>query len=128
MRGLDLQDIYLKYGRPDRVISISEIKYADKYYPIKKYAVDLSEMTDSNKQKYVTANKKWNLQLTGLYRHFSEQKAIHTEVLSQDFCLLITIKDPSGTLNVYDETIQKLDAYNFWHNSINLYSQIKVTN
>jgi len=104
------------------------IKYADKYYPIKKYAVDLSEMSDSNKQKYITANKKWNLKLTGLYRSFSEQQAINTEVLSQDFCLLITIKDPSGTLNVYDETIQKLDLNNFWHSSINLHSQIKVSN
>jgi hypothetical protein len=104
------------------------IKYADKYYPIKKYAVDLSEMSDSNKQKYTTANKKWNLQLTGLYRSFSEQQAIHKEVLSQDFCLLITIKDPSGTLNVYDETIQKLDSNSFWHRSINLHSQIKITN
>jgi hypothetical protein len=104
------------------------IKYADKYYPVKKYAVDLSEMTDTNKQKYVTGDKKWYLMLDGLYRSFSEQQAVHSSRLSQDFCLLITIKDPTGNLNVYDETIQRLDANNFWHSSVNLYNQIKIEN
>lgn len=104
------------------------IEYADKYYPIKKYAVDLSEMTETNKRKYATADKKWYLKLSGLYRHFSEQQAAHSRQLSQDFCLLITIKDPTETLNVYNETIQKLEANNFWHSSINLYSQVKINN
>jgi hypothetical protein len=104
------------------------IQYADKYYPVKKYAIDLSEMTDTNKQKYITSNKKWYLKLSGLYRSFSEQQSIHSEKLSQDFCLLITIKDPTETQNVYNETIQKLDALQFWHSSINLYSQVKINN
>jgi hypothetical protein len=104
------------------------IQYADKYYPVKKYAVDLSEMTDTNKEKYVTANKKWNLKISGLYRGFSEQQVAHTGELSQDFCLLITIRDPTRTLSVYDETIQRLDLYNFWHSSINLHSQVKIKN
>jgi len=104
------------------------IEYADKYYPVKKYAVDLSEMTDANKRNFITANKKWYLKLSGLYRNFSEQQALHSTQLSQDFCLLITIKDPTETQNVYNETIQKLEANNFWHNSINLHSQVKVHN
>jgi hypothetical protein len=103
------------------------IEYADKYYPVKKYAVDLSELTNVNRQ-YISANKKWYLMLKGLYRSFSEQKAAHLGKLQQEFCLLITIKDPSGTLNVYDETIQKLEAFNFWHNSISLSSRVSVRN
>jgi hypothetical protein len=103
------------------------IEYADKYYPVKKYAVDLSEMTDANR-RYITANKKWYLMLKGLYRSFSEQKAAHLGKLQQDFCLLVTIKDPAGTLHVYDETIQKLETFNFWHNSISLSSRISVRN
>jgi len=102
------------------------IEYADKYYPVKKYAVDLSEMTDTNKRNYATANKKWYLKLSGLYRNFSEQQALHSKQLSQDFCLIITIKDPTETLRVYDETMKKLDAYHFWHSSINLHSQVKI--
>jgi hypothetical protein len=103
------------------------IEYADKYYPVKKYAVDLSELTTANR-RYITRNKHWYLMLTGLYRSFSEQKAVHLEKLRQDFCLLVTIKDPSGELNVYDEAVQQMDAFNFWHNSINLSSQVSVRN
>ena len=33
------------------------IQYGDKYYPVKKYAVDTSELTDGNKLKYTTADK-----------------------------------------------------------------------
>jgi len=101
------------------------IEFADKYYPVKKYTVDLSEMTEANKQ-YIKANMNWYLKLEGLYRSFSEQKAVHIGKPHQEFCLLITIKDPSGTLNVYNETIQKLDALQFWHSNINLSSQISV--
>jgi hypothetical protein len=103
------------------------IEFADKYYPVKKFAIDLSELTEANKQ-YITANKNWYLKLEGLYRSFSEQKEIHIGKLHQEFCLLITIRDPTETLNVYNETIQKLDAFQFWHNNINLSSKIYLRN
>lgn len=35
------------------------IQYADKYYPVKKYAVDLAELSDANKLNYATADKQW---------------------------------------------------------------------
>jgi len=103
------------------------IEFADKYYPVKKYAVDLSELTEANK-RYITENKNWYLKLTGLYRSFTEQKAMHIGKPQQDFCLLVTIKDPSGKQDVYNKTIQKLDAFQFWHSSINLASQVTVRN
>jgi hypothetical protein len=103
------------------------IEFADKFYPVKKYAVDLSEMTEASKQ-HISENKNWYLKLEGLYRSFSEQKAVHIGKLHQEFCLFITIKDPTETLNVYTETIQKLDAFHFWHSNINLSSQIYVRN
>ncbi|MDR0506387.1 MAG: S8 family peptidase [Dysgonamonadaceae bacterium] len=106
------------FSRRERLL----IEYADKYYPVKKYAVDLSEMTNANKLHYITAEKRWYLKLEGLYRSFSEQKAEHLRKLQQEFCLLIIIKDPTGAFNVYDETIQKLDTFNFWHSSISLSS------
>jgi hypothetical protein len=102
------------------------IEYAGKYYPVKKYAVDLSEMTDRNSEKYITANKMWYLRLEGLYRNFSEQQAAHLSRLRQEFCLIVTIRDVTRTLNVYDEAVQKLDVFNFWHNAINLSSHINL--
>ena len=101
------------------------IQYADKYYPIKKYAVDLSEMTEANKT-HITENKNWVLKITGLYRRFTEQIATQIGKPQQEFCLIITIRDPSGKNNVYTETIQKLDAHQFWHNSINISNRIMI--
>lgn len=103
------------------------IQYGDKYYPVKKYAVDLSEMTDGNRLKYTTKDKKWYLFLRGLFRDHIETKAQLEEVnLSQDFCLIVTIKDPTGTKPVYDQVSQKLDEYNFWHNNIKLSNEITL--
>ena len=51
------------------------VQYGDKYYPVKKYAVDFSEVTEGNRIKYLSVGKKWFLTLDGVYRYFSEQKA-----------------------------------------------------
>ena len=103
------------------------IQYGDKYYPCKKYAVDLSEMTDGNQRKYLTKDKRWFLSLRALFRHHIELRASQEEVdLTQEFCLIITIRDPSGTKPVYDQVIQKLDEYNFWHSSIELRSEVRL--
>ena len=37
------------------------IQYADKYYPVKKYAVDLSDLTEKKKIEYLSPDKKWFL-------------------------------------------------------------------
>ncbi len=46
------------------------IQYGDTYYPVKKFAVDLSEMTDSNQMKYLTKDKMWFLYLKGLFNAY----------------------------------------------------------
>lgn len=103
------------------------IQYGDKYYPVKKYAVDTSELTDGNKLKYTTSNKKWYLTIENTYRSSVEDRAIiENRELSQEFCLIITIKDPTNTCNVYNGVTQKLDEYNFWHNNIKISENINV--
>lgn len=104
------------------------IQYGDKYYPVKKYAVDLSELTDANKQNYLTQDKNWYLYVRGLYRDHIERKALEESVqLSQELCLILTIRDPSGKANVYDEVTQKLDEYNFWHSNIKVSSDVNIS-
>ena len=102
------------------------IQYGDKYYPVKKYEVDTSELTEGNK-KYITADKKWYLTIDNTYRSSIEDKAaIENRELSQEFCLIITIKDPTNTCNVYNGITQKLNEYNFWHNNIKISDNIKI--
>ncbi|QNO13317.1 S8 family peptidase [Alkalicella caledoniensis] len=105
------------------------IKYGDKYYPVKKYAVNLSEMTDGNQKKFLTKDKNWYLYIRGLYRDHIEVKSQQEgSVPSQEFCLMVTIKDPTGTKPVYNEANQKLNEYNFWHNSIKLQTDVTIRN
>lgn len=104
------------------------IKYQDKYYPVKKYAVDLSELTESNRMKYAKADRLWYLSLSGLFRDHTEQRARQErELPNQNYCLIITIRDPEYKANVYDDVTQGLDAYNFWHSNIKVTSDISVS-
>ncbi len=103
------------------------IQYADKYYPVKKYAIDLAELSEANKQHYTTADKLWYLYVGGLFREHTEQLARQSRTIpAQDFCLIITIRDPERKANVYDDITQGLDEYNFWHSNIKISSEISV--
>lgn len=105
------------------------IQYKDKFYPVKKYAVDLSDMTPANQTKYLTKDKKWYLILESLFRDHTETKAkLEDKDISQEFCLIVTIKDPTGTKPVYDQASQKLDEYNFWHSNIKIKTDISIQN
>lgn len=80
------------------------MKYGRKFHPVKKYAIDLSDMTPSNKKKYLSKNRKWYLKISGLFRNFIEQDArTRNYQLSQEYCLFLTIRDPQEKAPVYDE-------------------------
>ena len=90
---------------------------------MKKYAIDLSELSEANKQNFATADKLWYLYLVGLYREHTEQRAkLERTIPSQDFCLILTIRDPEREANVFDDYIQRIDEYNFWHSNIKISS------
>jgi len=101
------------------------IRYGQKYYPVKKYAVDLEEMTKGNRTKYLRKDRKWYLKVTGLFRDEVEREAARTgEILQQDFCIMITIRDPEGTVPVYNEVTQQLHAENFVNAGIRLRNEV----
>lgn len=103
------------------------IQYGDKYYPNKKYAVDLGELTPRYKDKCLKAPKKWFLKVEGVYRSFIEKQAIlKDEELSQPFCAMITIRDPLMKQPVYTNVTQLLNQHNFVHSNIKLRHDIRV--
>lgn len=104
-----------------------QIQYNDKYYPVKKYAIDLSELTDKKRLDYLTMDKKWFLFLQGVYRsHIEKIAQLESFQLSQEFCLILTIRDPLQKEKVYDEVSQKLDEYNFWHSNIKVSTDVNI--
>lgn len=103
------------------------VKYGKKFHPVKKYAVDLADMTPSNRTRFLRCERKWYLKIEGLFRDFIEQDAIvRNYQLSQEYCLLLTIKDPNGMSPVYDKVSQQLDSKNFLHHQIELRNIISV--
>lgn len=102
------------------------LNYGKKYQPIKKWHINLSEITPANKDKYLKAPKKWGLRLSGLFRDFSiTRAALGDRTLYQDFSLVITIKDPNGEKQVYNEVTQLLNNRNFIHNDIKLRDNVR---
>jgi hypothetical protein len=103
------------------------VQYGKKYYPCKKYAVDLSELTQTNKEKHIRAPRKWFLKVEGLYRAFVEELAeIERMDLCQEYCVIISIRDPQKKVRVYDEVTQQLSANNFIHRNISVAQRVNV--
>lgn len=115
--------VHQRFGLTEKML----VQYGDKFYPNKKYAVDLSELTNGNKDKYTTAPKQWFLKVTGLYRDYIEKKAeTNRSDLSQEFCLVITIRDPFKKMFIYDEVSSLLKVNNFIHRNIRLRQFIPI--
>lgn len=116
------KDIESEYAR-ERVL----LNYGKKYQPIKKYSVNLNEMTPSNKEHNLDSNRKWYTKIIGVYRDFAETSAIQDgEILNQDFTLIITIKDSKRQHNIYDEVTQLLETRNFLHSNIKLREDVRI--
>lgn len=103
------------------------VKYGKKFHPVKKYAVDLADMTPAEREKWLPSGRKWFLKIEGLFRDFIERDAAKKDYqLSQEFCLVLTIRDPIEQVNVYDEVTQLLNQENFIHHNIRVRNDIHI--
>ena len=103
------------------------VKYGKKFHPVKKYAVDLAEMKPAPRDKYLMADRKWYLKIEGLYRDFIERDALKRDYqLSQEYCMVLTIRDPLGIAPVYDEVNQQLTIENFAHHDIKVRNIVRI--
>ena len=48
--------------------------------------------------------------------------------LSQEYCMILTIRDPEHTTPVYDEVTQQLTNRNFIHHDVRVRNVVHVTN
>ncbi|MBC1466006.1 S8 family serine peptidase [Listeria welshimeri] len=104
------------------------IQYGDKYYPVKKFSADLSELKPKIFNNALSSNRNWYLYLEGQYRDFIIKKAKKSkEILSMDYCAIITISDPDRKTNVFGGTLQELSANNFSYNSMEVTNEITIS-
>ena len=105
--------------RTERILK----SYHQNFLPIKKWVVNLEEMTDGNKRKFLEIPKLWYLKIDGLFRDHIEKI---TDQLNNEFCLVITIRDTKNDNKIYEEIEQELDARNFAQNNISLKSNVTL--
>ena len=102
------------------------LRLGQKFHPVKKYAIDLDDMTDANKKKYLAGNRQRYMKVEALFRDAVEREARLTgEILKQGFCILLTVRDPSGKAPVYTEITQQLQEKNFVYSNITLRNEIR---
>lgn len=103
------------------------VTYEKKFQPVKKWHVNLEEFTPSNKNKILKSPKHWYLKIEGLFRQFTEEKyKLADEIPTQDFCLLITIKDNRKKNNVYADISNQLNEKNFINGDIHLRQETRI--
>lgn len=95
------------------------IEYGDKYYPVKKFAADLGELKNSLQISSISGQRKWFLYICGQYRDFVKNNR-SSDILSMDYCLVVTISDPDNEVNVHNGVMRALELNNFEHNDINV--------
>lgn len=101
--------------------------YGKKYHPVKKYSVNLSELTPGNATQALSAPKQWFLRLEGLFSSFAETRSkIDGTELSQEFCLVISIKDTRKQSDVYNAVTRQLDSKNFVHQNIQIRNEVNI--
>ncbi|MCQ2549394.1 MAG: hypothetical protein MJ134_05065 [Lachnospiraceae bacterium] len=102
------------------------LKLGDKFYPVKKYAVNFDDMTDGNRSKYLLGNRKWYMKVETLFRDAIEREAKETgEILEQEFCILLTVRDQSGKAPVYNEITRQLQEKGFIYSNVQLKNEVR---
>lgn len=102
------------------------LRYNQKFYPIKKYAVRLDDMTEANKRDCLDGSRQWFMKVEPFYREAILRENAGTEdVLKQEFCIILTIKDPTGKAQVYNEVTQQLQEKNFIYSNVQLRNEIR---
>ena len=102
------------------------LRLGDKWRPIKKYSVNLSEMTKGNREKYLGKDRQWIMRIKGLFREAIQREADETgEEFKQQFCLILTIRDLERKAPVYNEITQQLQEKGFIYSNVPLRSEIR---
>lgn len=103
------------------------VSYGDKFHPVKKWCVNLDEFTPTNSDKYLQAPKNWYLKLEGLFRHHTEDKCGRQNIIpSQEFCLIVTIRDTKKKGKIYNEVSRMLDQFSFVHSNVKIRNEVKL--
>ena len=103
------------------------IIWGEPYQPVKKYHVNLQQMTRSQKEKCLKSGRHWGMSIKATYRDATmADKA--TGVVTEDVkaVVILTLRDTEHGRIVYDRCMQQLEARNFAHNDVAVRQRVNV--
>ncbi len=105
------------------------IETAFKYQPVKKFHVNLEEMTPKPREKFLSSNKRWCLSVKALYRDAVVTERDYDGVVEHTRAtIIITIRDPKHKGVAYSECLASLNQHNFVHSNLEVRQRIDVEN
>lgn len=103
------------------------ILWGEAYQPVKKYHVNLQQMTPTQKEKCLKAGRRWGLSIKSTYRDATladkETGAVKEDVKA---VVILTIRDLKHRGVVYDSCMAKLNERNFAHNDVAVRQRVDV--
>ena len=87
--------------------------HTKQFVPLKKWCIDLEELQESRKKYYLPQERRWSLKIEAAFRNNFEARIKDSRNTSQEFALIVTIKDTRAKGKVYDEVTNLLSQFNF---------------
>jgi hypothetical protein len=112
--------------KSERFLKSYKNGHRDLFIPIKKWSIDLEELRESNKKLYLPQDRLWFLKLEVAFRNNYELRIKDSKNTSQEFALIISIKDTRGKGRVYDEVTNLLSQFNFIHENIKVDERVII--
>lgn len=112
--------------KSERILRGYKDGYKDQFIPIKKWCIDLEELSPANQKLSLSNDRLWFLKLKASYRNNFEDHIKDSKDIRQEFALIVTIKDTKKKGTVYNEVSQLLTKYNFIHENIKVDERVIV--
>ncbi|MCB9250849.1 MAG: S8 family peptidase [Flavobacteriales bacterium] len=100
--------------------------YRDQFVPVKKWCIDLEELREATQKFALPEERQWYLKLEAAFRNNFESRIKDGKNTSQEFALIVTIKDTKGSGKVYDEVSNLLTKFNFIHENIKVDERVLI--
>jgi hypothetical protein len=100
--------------------------HTKQFVPVKKWCIDLEELQEGHVKYSLPQERLWSLKIEAAFRNNFEARIKDGKNTSQEFALIVTIKDTKGRGKVYDEVTNLLSQFNFIHENIKVDERVII--
>ncbi len=100
--------------------------HVKQFVPVKKWCIDLEELQEGHVKYSLPMERLWALKIEAAFRNNFEARIKDGKNTSQEFVLIITIKDTKGKGRVYDEVSNLLAHFNFINENIKVDERVNI--